>query len=90
MCVHLGYGLRLQSRAGYIIVGAWLLVTVVLANAYAATLFSYLSVAKLEPAINSLQELANAKNIQLIAQDHTELVERILVSKKKVVIYKLC
>ena len=74
------YDLRLKSRASYILVGIWCLMTVVLANGYAGTLFSFLSVAKLEPAINSLEELANAnKNLQLIIQDKTELTDRLMV-----------
>jgi len=54
-------------------------VTIVLANAYAGTLFSFLSVAKLESAINSLDELAKTTNIQLVLQAHTELADQILV-----------
>ena len=74
------YDLRLKSRASYILVGIWCLMTVVLANGYAGTLFSFLSVAKLEPAINSLEELANAnKNLQLIIQDKKKLTDRLMV-----------
>ena len=75
---------RLNSLASYVVVGTWLLVTVVLANAYAGTLFSFLSVAKLESPINSLQELAKTTKIQLILQAHTELADQILVK----IIYK--
>ena len=71
--------MRLNSFASYIMVGTWLLVTVVLANAYAGTLFSFLSVAKLQPAINSLEELAKNTHIQLVLQARTELADRILV-----------
>ena len=63
-------------------VGIWLLVTVVLANGYGGVLFSFLSVAKLEPAINSIEELAKAKDIQLVLQAHTELSDQILVQKQ--------
>jgi hypothetical protein len=72
---------RLHSHASYIVVGTWLLMTVVLANAYAGTLFSFLSVAKLEPAINSLEELAKNTNLQLVLQAHTELPDQILVKE---------
>ena len=74
-----GFHLRLNSLSSYIIVGIWLLVTVVLANAYAGTLFSFLSVAKLKPAIDSLEQLVKTENIQLILQAHTELADQILV-----------
>lgn len=54
--------------------------SVVLANAYAGTLFSFLTVTKLEPIVNSLEELANSKQLQLLIQDRTELAERLLVT----------
>jgi len=73
------YSLRLESRGSYIVVGAWCLVAVVLANAYAGTLFSYLSVSKLKPIVNSLEELAQSKDLQLIVQDKSELATRFLV-----------
>ena len=52
---------------------------IVLAYGYAGTLFSFLSVAKLEPVIDSLEELANSKHVQLLTQDRTELANRFLV-----------
>ena len=52
---------------------------VVLANAYAGTLFSFLTVTKLEPIVNSLEELANSKQLQLLIQDRTVLADRLLV-----------
>jgi hypothetical protein len=52
---------------------------VVLANAYAGTLFSFLSVSKLEQPINSLEELANSEDVQLILQFHSDIAERFLV-----------
>jgi hypothetical protein len=52
---------------------------VVLANAYAGTLFSFLSVAKLEPIVNSLDELAQSKDLQLIVQDRSEMAKRLMV-----------
>ena len=53
--------------------------SVVLANAYGGVLFSFLSVTKLEPAINSLNELAVSKNVQLLALNGFELTNRFLV-----------
>ena len=72
--------MKLNSFASYIAVGTWILVTVVLANSYSGTLFSFLSVAKLQPAINSLEELAKNTHIQLILQARTEITDRILVT----------
>jgi len=75
-----GYQIELKSRASYIVVGMWLLLTVVLANAYAGVLFSFLSVARLEPIINSLAELADSKDVQLIINDRLDFTNRLLVS----------
>ena len=73
------YDLHLRSRGSYIAVGIWCLMSVVLANAYGGVLFSFLSVTKLEPAINSLNELAVSKNVQLLALNGFELTNRLLV-----------
>ena len=73
-----GSHVRLPSRSAYIIAGVWCLMTIVLANGYAGTLFSFLSVAKLEPVINSLEELANS-DVNLMIQAHTDLSKRFLV-----------
>ena len=51
----------------------------ILANYYASTLLSFLSVVKLEPIVNSLEELANANHLQLIIQANNELTNRLLV-----------
>ena len=73
------YDLRLRSRGSVLLVGIWCLMCVVLANAYAGTLFSFLSVSKLEQPINSLEELANSEDVQLILQFHSDIAERFLV-----------
>ena len=57
------------------------MVAVVLANGYAGTLFSFLSVAKLQPVINSIEELANSKDVQLMVQARSVLAEHFLVSE---------
>ena len=72
--------MRLHSRGSYILVAVWCLMAVVLANAYAGTLFSFLSVAKLEPIVNSLEELAHSKKLQLILQAHSDVSARFLVT----------
>lgn len=60
--------------------------TIVLANAFAGTLFSFLSVEKLEPIINSLQELAISKEVKLVIQDRTELAIRFLVVRRLLIL----
>jgi len=54
---------------------------VVLANAYAGTLFSFLSVSKLEQPINSLDDLAKSKDVTLIIQNHLQLTDELLVDE---------
>jgi len=64
------------------VVAIWLLMCVVLANGYAGTLFSFLSVTKLQKPINSVKELADAmisKDIRLLIQGQTILADRFLV-----------
>ena len=74
------YNLRLRSRGSYILVGIWCLMAVVLANAYGGFLFSFLSVTtKLQQPINSMQELAESKDVQLIVLDRTDLAIQLLV-----------
>lgn len=73
------YDLRLKSRGSYLLVGIWCLMAVVLANAYGGVLFSFLSVSKLEPALNSMEEVAQSKDVQILTQDRTELAIRLLV-----------
>ena len=71
--------MRFRSRASYIAVGIWCLMAVVLANAYGGVLFSFLTVGKLEPAINSLDELAKSRNVEIITLNGLELTNRFLV-----------
>ena len=56
---------------------------IVLANGYAGTLFSFLSVTKLQQPINSVKELADAmksRDIRLLIQGQTILADRFLVT----------
>ena len=56
--------------------------TVVLAHAYSRTLFSFMTVTKLEPVINSLDELAHSERTELIVQAGADIVDRFLVRHK--------
>ena len=74
------FHLNLNShRALYIVVGVWLLMTVVLANAIAGTLLSFLSVTKLGLVINSIDELAHSKTCKLIIQGGSDITNQFLV-----------
>ena len=68
--------MRLRSRSTWLLVGIWCLVCVVLTNAYAGTLFSFVSVSKLEPIVNSLEELAKSDNLQFLILDRWEIATR--------------
>jgi hypothetical protein len=66
-----------------VLVGAWILVTVVLTISYAGNLLSFMTVGKVGPAINSLDELAHSKEIQLTLQAGMEIISnRFLVFLK--------
>jgi len=83
-----GFDIRLNLGNGVLItVGVWCLMTVVLANAYAGTLLSFLSVTKLGPAINSLEELAKSTTCQLIGQGGTDLAINFLVHVIEIIFY---
>ena len=74
------YFIRLNSSLVLrIVVGIWCLMTVVLANAYAGCLFSFMSANKLEPIIGSLDQLAHSKDTQLVAQVGGLTASRVLV-----------
>ena len=72
--------MHLRCHPGFTAVGVWILMTVVLANTYAAFLLSFLSVEKFTPVINSISELAYSKDVQLTVQAHSDVAERFLVS----------
>lgn len=73
--------IRLNSRrAVLIVVGTWLLITVVLANSYASTLLSFMSVKKFGTVINSLDDLAHSKETQLTVSLDWDLYGRFFVS----------
>lgn len=63
-----------------LLLGAWCLMACVLVNAYSSILVSYLSVPKLHPIVNSLEELAGQKELRLIVPGKTILANRILVN----------
>ena len=83
------YEFGLRSRGSFILVGIWCLVCVVLSNAYAGTLFSFLSVTKLEPAIDSVKDLAyNTDNVTLLVQSNSVFANQLLVKVYKTYIRK--
>ena len=71
--------MRMGSRGSLLLLAIWCLMTVVLANAYGGVLFSFLSVTKLKQPINTLEELANSKEVQLLLQSRSETAKNFMV-----------
>ena len=64
----IGFNLRLSLR---IFLGIWFLMMVVLINAYAGVLTSYMTVPKLKPIPQSLEQLAAMKEYKVsVIKDH--------------------
>jgi hypothetical protein len=70
--------LRLNIR---IPIALWCLVAVVICNAYSGTLTSFLTVTKMKPIINSLEELASSDHYKLTAEYNSAFNDKFLVSK---------
>ena len=75
-----GFEMRMNLHMGILIaVGIWCLMVVVLANFYAAILLSFLSVTKLGPVINTLEELSKSTSCQLLIQAGSDVETNFLV-----------
>ena len=61
--------------------GVFCLTTLVLVNAYATTLISFLAVPKLLPIPNTLEEVSQRTEFKLIVGFNSVLSQKILVSK---------
>lgn len=66
----------------YLMVGLWCLMAVVLTNAYTSTLTSYLTVPKLEPIVNTLEELAANGRIKITLDFESDLSKVFLVKTR--------
>ena len=63
-----------------ILLGSWLLMMIVLVNAYASCLTALMTVIKLEPiVVNSLEELANSNKVKLTIAVNTVPANTFLV-----------
>lgn len=69
-------GIRLSFR---ILVGVWLLIATVLVNSYSGTIVSYLTVPKIKPSINTFEDLAISKDVELIIKKDVVIGQQILV-----------
>ena len=64
-----------------LITGVWCLMVVVLMNYYASVLTSFMTVSKLAPVLNSLEELAANSKMQLTIEIDYVLSKRIMVNQ---------
>ena len=62
--------------------GLWLLVMVVITNAYTGTLTAFLTVPKLEPTVNTLEELAVGGKFKLTVELNSDISYKSLVCMK--------
>ncbi|XP_057369973.1 glutamate receptor ionotropic, delta-1-like [Daphnia carinata] len=69
---------RLSFR---ILVGVWLLIATVLVNSYSGTIVSYLTVPKIKPSINTFEDLAISKDVELIIKKDVVIGQQILEAK---------
>ena len=76
-----------------LVLGFWLLMTVVLINAYTSTLTSFLTVVKLEPIPDTLEEMVayyeenNDKCLLTMQQGHPLILRFNVTNKKKNPVY---
>ena len=59
--------------------GFWVLVGMVLINSYSSIIISSLTVPKMKPAIENLEDLAKSKDVGLIVRSDTIFGQEILV-----------
>ena len=62
-----------------ILIGGWLLAATVLVNCYSCTIISYLTVPKMKPSINTLEDLAGDQDIDIIVWQEIVIGQLILV-----------
>ena len=62
-----------------ILIGGWLLAATVLVNCYSCTIISYLTVPKMKPSINTLEDLAVDQDIDVIVWQEIVIGQLILV-----------
>jgi hypothetical protein len=63
------------------VAGVWCLTMVVLVNAYTGTLMSYLTVPKLRPIVNTLEELAASSETRMTVDFELGKARMFLVNK---------
>lgn len=77
--IGIGTFTRLKSTSFFIAAGVWCLMALIVVNAYAGNLISYLAVPKLKPVIQSFEDLVENKDLQLAVEANTLMANRFLV-----------
>lgn len=73
----------IYTLAKRLVVAAWCLMAVVLVNSYTSSLVSYLMAPKYVSLMNTIQDLAESKEISLIVLKHTSMHSELLVCKQR-------
>jgi hypothetical protein len=78
-CLIIGGSVAVVQLSFRVLVGAWLLIVTVLVNSYSGTVISYLTVPKMKPPINTFEDLAASKEVELILLAETVIEQQIRV-----------
>ena len=70
---------RIQRNAFRILAGFWLLAAMVLVNSYSSIVISSLTVPKMKPSIDSLEDLAASEDVDVVLRSDVSTGEQILV-----------
>ena len=71
---------RIQRNAFRILAGFWLLIAaMVLVNSYSSIVISSLTVPKMKPSIDSLEDLAASEDVDVVLRSDVSTGEQILV-----------
>lgn len=68
------------SLAKKLVVAVWCLIAVVFVNSYTSSLVSYLTAPKFVPLINTVQDLADSRELQVSSLKFTSIDSTLLVS----------
>ena len=77
--MQLGFYINIQRSSYRLLVGFWLLAATVLVNSYSGTLVSSLTMTKLKPTVNSLEDLAASSDLTMTVNVNSIVAQTIMV-----------
>jgi ionotropic glutamate receptor len=77
--LQLGFYINIQRSSYRLLVGFWLLAATVLVNSYSGTLVSSLTMTKLKPTVNSLEDLAASSDLTMTVNVNSIVAQTIMV-----------